>query len=84
MNTFVNIITKNFTKILDTLPVGVFLTDPSGATLYINKMYEQVTGIKKEEILGTNVRTLIEKGIFDKVLNLILLQVEKLVQTSNH
>ncbi len=63
------LITKNYTKILDTLPVGVFLTDPTGTTLYINKMYEQVTGIKKEEILGTNVRTLIEKGIFDKVLN---------------
>lgn len=55
--------------ILDAVPSGVFISDTSGQTLYVNRMYEQLTGLKLEEIEGKNVRSLVEDGIFDHVLN---------------
>lgn len=64
-----SIITKNFHAILDALPNGIFISDVSGKTLYVNRMYEQITGLKQENIQGKNVRTLVTEGIFDRILN---------------
>lgn len=55
--------------ILDVVPSGVFITDASGGTLYINSMYEQLTGLKLEDLQGKNVRALVEDGVFDCALN---------------
>lgn len=71
-----NLILKNFTEILDTLQEGVFISDINGTTLYINRMYEQITGLKKN-IEGSNVRTLVDKGIYNKILNPEIVQTEK-------
>ncbi|WP_365816653.1 PAS domain S-box protein [Desulfovibrio sp.] len=56
-------------QILDALPDGVFISDASGQTLYINRTYEEVTGIRLEHVEGKNVRLLVKEGIFDHVLN---------------
>lgn len=65
MNSF----SKHFEYILDALPDGVFITDVSGITLRVNRMYEQLTGLKREEMEGKQVRSLVERKVFDKVLN---------------
>lgn len=62
-------LTKHFEYILDALPDGVFISDISGITLRVNRMYEQLTGLKQEQVRGKQVRTLVEDGIFDRVLN---------------
>jgi PAS domain S-box-containing protein len=33
-------------------PTPIFMKDPDGAYLYVNTSYEQVTGLKRDEILG--------------------------------
>ena len=38
--------------------MAFYITDRNGTTLKINKMYEQLTGLKKEELLGRNVQDL--------------------------
>lgn len=63
------ILLKYFERILDTLPDGVFISDTSGTTLRVNRMYEQLTSLLQEQVRGKNVRTLVEEGVFDKVLN---------------
>lgn len=63
------ILLKYFERILDTLPDGVFISDTSGITLRVNRMYEQLTSLLQEEVRGKNVRTLVEEGVFDRVLN---------------
>ena len=63
------IISKHFLAILDALPNGIFITDVTGTTLYINRMYEQITGLTQERVRGKNVRTLVSEGIFDRILN---------------
>ena len=53
----------------DTLSDGVFISDAEGTTLFVNKMYETLTGLRQGEIRGKNIRTLVQQGIFDKVVN---------------
>lgn len=62
-------VAKYFEDILDALPDGVFISDISGITLRVNRMYEQLTGLKQEDVQGKQVRSLVEDGIFDKILN---------------
>lgn len=55
--------------LLDAVPAGIFISDISGRTLYINRMYEHLTGLKLDDIKGKNVRSLVEDGVFDLALN---------------
>ncbi len=55
--------------ILDVLSDGIYVTDAEGKTLAVNHMYEQLTGLKREEIMGKLVTDLRNQGNFDVVLN---------------
>jgi PAS domain S-box-containing protein len=59
----------HFESILDALPEGIFISDVHGTSLRINRMYEQLTGLRQEQVQGKNVRTLVREGVFDYVLN---------------
>ncbi len=63
------LLSKYFEHILDALSDGVFISDTSGTALRINRMYEQLTGLKQENVQGRNVRALVEEGVFDRILN---------------
>ncbi len=56
-------------SILNALNDGVYISDPDGMTLWINQMYETLTGLKKSDVVGKNVRMLVEEGVFDKIVN---------------
>ena len=60
---------KHYNKILDLLFDGVYISDSSGKTIYINTPYEKLTGIKSSQVVGQNVVKLTQKGIFDIVVN---------------
>ncbi|MDR2744762.1 MAG: sigma 54-interacting transcriptional regulator [Desulfovibrio sp.] len=62
-------LSKHFECILDAIPDGVFISDAEGTSLRINLMYEQLTGLRQEEVRGKNVRDLVREGVFDHVLN---------------
>jgi len=55
--------------ILDVLSDGIYVTDAKGKTLAVNRMYEQLTGLKRKEIMGKFVTDLRKQGNFDVVLN---------------
>lgn len=55
--------------ILDVLRDGVYISDRNGITLKVNAMYEQLTGLKKEELLGRHVLELVQEGKYDVALN---------------
>lgn len=60
-----NIINKNFlSKVLDNSNQGIHIVDPTGTTLYYNKLAEEIDGISKEEILGKNMKDLVRTGLF--------------------
>lgn len=45
------------------------MSDAFGTVLYINRVYEQLTGLKRDELCGRNVRALAREGVFDHILN---------------
>lgn len=55
--------------ILDVLSDGVYISDRTGMTIKVNGMYEQLTGLKKEELVGRRVTDLVKEGKYDVVLN---------------
>ncbi|WP_231718299.1 sigma-54 interaction domain-containing protein [Lagierella massiliensis] len=62
-----NIINKNFlTKVLDKSNQGIHIVDPTGTTLYYNKVAEEIDGISKEDILGKNMKDLVKTGLFSR------------------
>jgi PAS domain S-box-containing protein len=74
-------------SLLDTLSDGVYITDQKGMTLHVNTMYENLTGLKREDIVGHNVRDLKEQGVFNIILNPEVVKTGKpvtQVQTNMH
>lgn len=49
-------------EILDHVQEGVYITDNEANTIYINHAYELVSGLQKTEMLGKNMRDLVENG----------------------
>lgn len=64
-----HIIINNLCSILNTAHDGFYITDREGNTLGLNKSYEKLTGLKKENLLGKNIKDLVACGTFDAVLN---------------
>jgi len=70
--------------VLNSLYDGVYITDGSGITLFINKAYERITGIKEEEVKGKHMSHLVEQGIISKSASLETIRTKKpvtLIQT---
>ena len=63
------LLSKHVERILDALPDGVFISDASGTSLRVNRMYEHLTGLTQAQLQGKNVRCLVEEGVFDHILN---------------
>lgn len=64
-------------NILAALDDGVYVTDKDGITLHVNKMYEQLTGLNSEELLGKDVRVLQGLGVFDEIVNPMVVKRQK-------
>ena len=45
----------DFEKICDNLPDAIYIADKEGTTIYVNDMYQQLSGILKEEVIGENI-----------------------------
>ncbi|PCI24527.1 MAG: AAA family ATPase [SAR324 cluster bacterium] len=78
------LITEELNTIIESSFDGIFLADGTGKTLRVNRAYERITGIKKEEILERQVVDLIHEGFFNKSATLQVLsqkRSETVVQT---
>lgn len=60
---------KLLERILDVLSDGIYVSNAKGKTLMVNHKYEQLTGLKREELIGKLVTDLRNQGKFDVVLN---------------
>ncbi len=63
----------------DAIADGICLTDKEGVVLAVNKVYLELTGLKEKDILGKNIRALIEKGYTKRVVSLMTLEQKKTV-----
>ena len=63
------IIEVYISQILDIFNDGIYISDNTGKTIWVNKAYKELTGLEPEEILGKYVKDLVREGKFDNVLN---------------
>lgn len=64
-------------NILDVFSDGIYITDAKGKTIKVNRTYEQLTGLKKENLLGRRVHDLTQEGVFDVALNPVVVKTGK-------
>lgn len=70
---------KEMNVIFDSVTDGLYITDGNGITLKVNSSFEKITGIKSKNIIGINVRKLVETGVFKKSVSLLVLESNKSV-----
>lgn len=56
-------------QILEVLCDGIYLSDAEGKTLAVNSKYEELTGLKKKDIIGKLVTDLKKEGSYNVCLN---------------
>lgn len=53
---------------------GMFITDAQGNVLRVNKAYERIAGIKAAEILGKDMRQLVEEQYYNQSVTLLVME----------
>ncbi|UTB32477.1 MAG: PAS domain S-box protein [Methanobacterium sp. ERen5] len=51
---------KQYTDTLNTIPEGLIILAPEGGFIYVNKIFEDITGYKKEELIGHNIQEFVD------------------------
>jgi PAS domain S-box-containing protein len=74
-NTF--LLTKQIEAIIESSYDGIYVTDGQANTIMVNSAYEDMTGIKRDEVIGRNMRDLVKEGYFDQSVTLKVLETGK-------
>lgn len=54
---------------------GIYITDGDANTIMINRSYEIISGLKKEEVLGKNMRDLVAEGVISSSGTLLAMKL---------
>mgnify|MGYP000115621965 CR=1 FL=1 len=65
--------------IWDLFDEGIYITDSNGNTLEINKSYEAMTGIKRDMLIGRNIKDIVEEGILSNSITEKVMKMKKVV-----
>jgi PAS domain S-box-containing protein len=58
---------------------GIYITDGEATTILVNRAYEKITGMKREQMLGKNMEYLEKHGIVSKSATMLVLKSKKTV-----
>lgn len=53
---------------------GLYVTDGQASTIRLNRSYERITGLRREDLLGRNMHDLVSQGVFDHSVTLEVLK----------
>ncbi|MDR2819262.1 MAG: sigma 54-interacting transcriptional regulator [Desulfovibrio sp.] len=73
----VRLLTEELEGIIESAFDGIYVTDGQGVTLRINESYERITGLKRVEVVGFNMRDLVERKVFDQSVTINVLESGK-------
>ncbi|MFA5317723.1 MAG: sigma 54-interacting transcriptional regulator, partial [Dehalococcoidales bacterium] len=68
---------KDLEAIIENTYDGLYITDGDANTLMINQAYERIAGIKREEVLGKNMRDLVASGVIDRSVSVEVIEKKK-------
>lgn len=68
--------------LINNIDAGIHIIDRDGYTLFYNSLAEKIDGLKKKDIVGKNLKDLVDKGIFSRSIGLITIEKkEKVMMT---
>jgi PAS domain S-box-containing protein len=70
-------LTKKLDAVIESSYDGIYITDGEAKTLRINKSYERITGVKREEMLDNNMVQLVESGYISQSATMEVLKTGK-------
>lgn len=63
---------------------GIYICDTAGTTLYVNPAYEEITGLKRSDLVGHNLKKLQENHVFNESASLKALELTQPVSLIHH
>ncbi|WLR52635.1 sigma 54-interacting transcriptional regulator [Bacillus tianshenii] len=66
-------------SIIDSSYDGIYVADAKGNGLKVNDAYTRITGVKAQELLGKNMKEIVEKGIVSESVTFKVLRERKAV-----
>ena len=73
----VRLLMEEMDSIIEGSSDGIFVADGQGTTLRVNKAYEQITGLKREDVVGFSMQELVKTSTFDQSATLAVLKSNK-------
>ncbi|HHV71305.1 MAG TPA: sigma 54-interacting transcriptional regulator [Clostridia bacterium] len=73
----IELLDKQLDKLLDSIYDGIVISDARGYILKVNKAYEFLAGITKEEFVGKHIDTLTNEGYFKKSMTARVIATKK-------
>jgi len=70
---------EKLTAIIENSYDGIYITDGNANTIMINKNYEIITGLDRKELLGKNMRDLVDNKIISQSGTLVVIEKKKAV-----
>ncbi|MBB3870469.1 PAS domain S-box protein [Parageobacillus toebii] len=55
---------KQMETIIEFSTDGIYVVDKEGKTLMVNSAYEEITGFRREELIGKHMKNLVKQGYF--------------------
>ena len=68
---------KELNLVIENSYDGIFVTDGKANILKINKSYEKITGLKREDMIGKNMREFVKKQEISQSATLLVLKSKK-------
>ena len=68
---------KELSAIINSSYDGIFITDGSGNVLLLNEAYQRMTGINASEVLGKNMKQLVEEKYYDQSVTLLVMETKR-------
>ncbi len=69
-------------SIADELGVGIYVANSKGVTVWVNKVFEEISLIHKEEVIGKTLKELVDSGYFSNSATLSVIKNNKPVTVS--
>lgn len=63
-----------FRAALEASSDGILISDDKGNIIYVNSAYENITDLKKDQIIGKNLRNLLQENVINIAASLVVLQ----------
>ncbi|MEK3725107.1 sigma 54-interacting transcriptional regulator [Paenibacillus sp. FSL H8-0034] len=65
---------KQMESIIEFSTDGIYVVDREGVTMQVNTAYEEITGFRRDELIGRRMVDLMSEGYFDQSVSLLVLE----------